>query len=64
MPTYRQMHFIRRALETLLAQTFESWELLIVSDGGDGTAEEVRPYLDDERMRFLCLPRNIGLEPR
>ena len=33
MPTYRQSAFIRRAIESLLAQTFTDWELIVVDDG-------------------------------
>ncbi|MFD2294546.1 glycosyltransferase family 2 protein [Massilia sp. GCM10020059] len=44
MPTYEQGHFIERALDSLLAQSFSDWEALIVDDGsGDCTAEAVAP---------------------
>ena len=62
MPTYRQAHFIRRALDSLLAQTLVDWEALIVDDGsGDDTAEVVRPYLADPRIRYRRLAHNTGL---
>jgi len=35
MPTYRRNHIIRRTVETILAQTYPFWELIIVdNDGG------------------------------
>ena len=62
MPTYRQAHFIRRALESLLAQTLDGWDLVIVSDGpDDATAREVAPYVGDPRVRLLRLPERRGL---
>jgi hypothetical protein len=62
MPTYRQAHFIRRALDSLLAQTLDDWEALIVDDGSDDdTAEVVRPYLADPRIRYWRLEHNTGL---
>jgi hypothetical protein len=62
MPTYQQAHFIRRALESLLAQTLWDWELLIVDDGSpDATGQLVAPYLADARIRYYRLDRNRGL---
>ena len=62
MPTYDQAAFVRRALDSLLAQTLDDWELAIVDDGSpDDTAELVGPYLDDGRIRLLRLPENRGL---
>ena len=62
MPTFRQAHFIRRALESLLAQTLAEWELVIVDDGSpDATDRVVRPYLADPRVRYHRLDCNHGL---
>lgn len=62
MPTYEQGHFIQRALDSLLAQTFTGWEALIVDDGSrDGTRESVSPYLQDPRIRYCRLEHNSGL---
>lgn len=62
MPTFDQEHFIRRALDSLLAQTLEEWELLIVDDGSpDGTREAVEPYLSDQRIQYHRLETNQGL---
>ncbi|MDQ2828890.1 MAG: glycosyltransferase [Chloroflexota bacterium] len=33
MPTYGHAPFIRRALDSLVAQTVADWELIIVDDG-------------------------------
>jgi hypothetical protein len=62
MPTYEQAHFIRRALESLCAQTLQNWELIIVDDGSqDATGQQVAPYLADARIRYCRLDRNRGL---
>ena len=62
MPTFKQEPFVRRALESLLAQTLTDWELVIVDDGSpDGTGEAVAPYLNDTRVRYHRLDRNHGL---
>jgi glycosyltransferase involved in cell wall biosynthesis len=62
MPTYMQAALIRRAIESVCAQTMTSWQLVIVDDGSpDGTREVVKRYLDDDRIIYVRLERNIGL---
>jgi hypothetical protein len=62
MPTFEQSHFIRRALDSLLAQTMADWELIIIDDGSqDETARAVLPYLEDPRVRYVQLLHNQGL---
>ena len=62
MPTFEHSHFIRRALDSLLAQSMEEWELVIVDDGSaDDTDIVLAPHLRDQRIRYLRLPHNTGL---
>ncbi|MBR1456103.1 MAG: glycosyltransferase, partial [Oscillospiraceae bacterium] len=45
MPAYNAQRTIAQAIESLLAQTCESWELLVVDDGSqDGTARIIARY--------------------
>lgn len=62
MPTFKHEAFLVRALDSLLAQTFTDWELVVVDDGSpDRTREVLGPYLADDRIRYVRNPRNIGL---
>jgi len=62
MPTYRQAHFIQRALESLLAQTLAAWELIVVDDASpDDTRDRLAPYLSDPRILYHRLDANGGL---
>ncbi len=62
MPTFEQCHFIRRALDSLLAQTLADWELIVIDDGSqDATAAALAPYLSDPRVRYVKLLHNQGL---
>jgi glycosyltransferase involved in cell wall biosynthesis len=61
MPTYNQAHFIGRAINSLCNQTLTDWELIIVDDGSRAeTAQAIRPYLADNRIRYQRLHRNQG----
>jgi glycosyltransferase involved in cell wall biosynthesis len=63
MPVYNGERFIAQAIESLLKQTFQSLELIIVNDGStDQTEEVIRPYtLRDSRVRILRHEYNRGL---
>jgi len=63
MPTFKHAPFIHRAVESLLAQRFADWELVIVDDGSpDDTAAALAPLLAaDSRLRYIRRERNGGL---
>lgn len=70
MATWNRGALIGRAIESVIAQTYPRWELLIVDDGStDDTAAVVRTFASDPRIRFFSLPhrgtsaaRNFALE--
>lgn len=46
--------FLPEAVESVFAQTFADWELVIIDDGSsDDTPRAVRPYLADLRVRYF-----------
>ena len=62
MPTYNQAAFIRRAIFSLLQQTYLHWELVIVNDGSvDDTDRFVSSFLEDKRIIYLKNDKNEGL---
>jgi glycosyltransferase involved in cell wall biosynthesis len=47
IPTYQRAALLPRALKSVLAQTYENWELIVVDDGStDHTSEIVRQYAE------------------
>lgn len=61
MPTYNCAQFIAESVQTVLEQTYPHWELIIVDDcSTDNTDEILRPFLEDQRIRYECLPQNCG----
>ena len=54
-PTYNRAAYIGDAIESVLAQTYQDWELIIVNDGGtDETEAVIKPYrVGDPRIRYI-----------
>ena len=51
---------IGAALDSVLCQTDGDWEMIIADDAStDGTANAVRPYLADSRIRYFRHPCNV-----
>jgi hypothetical protein len=62
MPTFRHARFVRRAIESVRAQTFEPWQLLVIDDASpDDTRAAVAPCLSDSRIAYYRLGQNVGL---
>jgi len=57
VPAYGVAHLLGEALDSLLGQTLQAWECLVIDDGApDDVAAAVAPYLKDPRIRFLATP--------
>ena len=63
MPTYNYARYLPEAIESVLAQDFRDFELLIVDDcSTDNTAEIVRPFCArDPRVHFEANAANRGM---
>lgn len=63
LPAYNSELFIREAIDSILAQTYQDFELLLIDDGStDKTSEIVREYeASDHRIRVHRLEQNRGL---
>ena len=71
MVNYNHEDFIGESIESVIAQTYENWELIIVDDGSTDSSPEIirkyaarepriRPCLQD-RNRHICAATNIGI---
>ncbi len=61
MPSYNTAKFISETIESVLAQTYPNWELIIVDDcSTDDTDAFVCPYLVDDRIRYIKNEKNSG----
>jgi glycosyltransferase involved in cell wall biosynthesis len=70
IPTYNRAFELKRALDSVLAQTYSHWEVLIIDNhSSDGTKELIESY-DDGRLKLfkihndgvIAASRNMGIK--
>lgn len=69
-PTYNDGPIISKAINSILKQKFQDWELIIVDDGStDNTEEIVKEYTNDSRVHYfkqenkgVSQARNAGIK--
>jgi len=68
IPTYNREKTIASSIKSVLNQTFQDFEIIVIDDGSrDQTIEVVRNYQKkDKRIKLFCLNKNSGgpVEPR
>ncbi len=62
MPVYNSERFLAEAVESMLGQTLDDFELIVVDDGStDGSAALIKSLArSDERIQTVQLPHNRG----
>jgi glycosyltransferase involved in cell wall biosynthesis len=65
MPVFNGENFVHKAIDSVLAQSFTDFELIICDNASDdATGEICRRYaVRDRRVRYVRNPRNIGAGP-
>jgi glycosyltransferase involved in cell wall biosynthesis/peptidoglycan/xylan/chitin deacetylase (PgdA/CDA1 family) len=62
LTTFNSEGTVARAIESVLCQTFQGFEIIIIDDGStDETERIVRSFAIDGRVRLLSNPENRGL---
>jgi glycosyltransferase involved in cell wall biosynthesis len=57
IPTYNRADLIPKAIQSVLDQTYQNWELIIVDNYSDDGTKEVINSFRDPRISMLLLPR-------
>ena len=58
--SYQHANFVRQCIESVLAQSFTDFEVVVTDDGSkDGTVDIIRS-MNDERIRLAVFPENRG----
>ena len=62
LPVYNGANYIRQAIDSVLAQSYQNWRFLIVDNcSTDNTAELCKPYLADPRFTYVLNETNLGV---
>ncbi len=61
MPAYNAEQYILQSVRSVLTQTFEDFELLVVNDASTDRTLEILSDIADHRLRILDNPRNLGI---
>ena len=61
-PVYNGEDFLDRSIKSVLSQTYQNWELLLIDDGSeDDSVRIIERYLKDDRIKFLKNDSNSGI---
>ncbi len=69
LPTYNRLNYLREAVASVLAQTYDRWELIVVDDGSTDRTVEYLRTLPRHRVQIVrrthrsnaAIARNLGL---
>lgn len=69
MPVYNGARFVGKAVESVIAQDFQDWELIVINDGSTDETADVLAGFTDSRIRVIhqanggeAVARNRGLD--
>lgn len=69
LPTFNRKDLVTRAIDSVLLQNYQDFELIVIDDGSTDGTMEVLAHYDDPRLRILqkenggvSSARNLGLE--
>lgn len=59
-PTYNHEKFISKCIDSVLDQTYENWEQIIIDDGSTDNTRNVVSQYNDNRIRYIK-QENVGI---
>jgi glycosyltransferase involved in cell wall biosynthesis len=61
MPVFNAEQYIQQAIESILHQTLQDWELIIVDDGSSDKTSKIIHTLTDKRIKLVTNEQNLGI---
>ena len=60
IPLYNKAPYVRKAVESVVEQTFGDWEMIIVDNGSTDSSGDIVTNYNDYRIQIVRLEENIG----
>ena len=61
IPTYNRAHLIDKAIKSVLNQTYQDFEIIVVDDGSTDNTNEVLKNFTDSRIHYIFHTSNLGV---
>lgn len=61
IPVYNSAPFLEDAIRSILSQTFEDFELLLLNDASTDNSEEIIKTFSDTRIKYFSNKKNLGI---
>ncbi|MHA1381845.1 MAG: glycosyltransferase family 2 protein [Candidatus Helarchaeota archaeon] len=61
IPTYNRAKLLPRAIRSVLNQTYENFEIIIIDDASKDNTQEVVNSFSDRRIKYICLYERVGV---
>jgi len=61
IPSYNAQSFLKYAIQSILHQDFQDWELIIVDDGSTDASLDIAKSFRDRRITVITNPTNMGI---
>lgn len=58
LPTYNRAHFLGRAMQSLMDQTYQNWEAIVIDNHSSDNTNEIVEGFTDPRIKFLKIHNN------
>ena len=61
MPVYNAEKYLEESIQSILSQTYQDFELIMVNDNStDGSSEILKKYENHEKIKIINLKENVG----
>lgn len=61
IPYYNDEKFLKESIESVLNQTYENFELILLNHNSQDSSREIAHSYNDKRIKHIDMPYNLGL---